>query len=167
MALKSGMHFLSSGQQQDAEEFLRAILLVLESELKNYEGFDRVMDRIKGTQVEYKKFLDNLPSGKCMRCGTLPSYVEEPFLALKVIVPICGNVSLDNLLQKYFAEQNNDLRMNCSTCCKCSPVCTHEGFCNRPAVSQYQLTKTPYFLFIQLLRFTNCHQGMKKSTIVE
>ena len=104
MALKSGMHFLSSGQQQDAEEFLRAILLVLESELKNYEGFDRVMGRIKGTQVEYKKFLDNLPSGKCMRCGTLPSYVEEPFLALKVIVPICGNVSLDNLLQKYFAN---------------------------------------------------------------
>ena len=134
------MHFLSSGQQQDAEEFLRAILLVLESELKNYEGFDRVMDRIKGTQVEYKKFLDNLPSGKCKRCGTLPSYVEEPFLALKVIVPICGNVSLENLLQKYFAEQNNDLRMNCSTCCKCSPVCTHEGFVT---VLQFHNTSLP------------------------
>ena len=139
---------------------------VLEIELKDYESFRKVMGGMKGKHVDNKKFLDN-PSGKCSRCDTFPSAVEETFLALKLIIPNCHKVDLELLVRNFFEEQDNEMRMKCSTCCKCSPVCSHTGFCNRPAVSQYSLVQAPTFLFIQLLRFTNGHQGHKVATLVE
>ena len=166
VALKSGKLYLSSGGQQDAEEFLRALLQVLEIELNNHEGFQTVIKGIMGKQVEHKKFLDN-PSGKCIRCGTFPSSIQETFLALKLVVPNCNIVELESLLKNYFGEKDNELRMKCSTCCKCSPVCLQKGFCNRTAVSQYSLLHSPKFLLIELLRFTNGHQGNKITTKVQ
>ena len=167
VALESRKEYLSSGSQQDAEEFLRALLDVLEKELDGYADFKTVMARIKGKQVERKKFLDNPPSGKCHKCGNFPSSVEESFLALKLNVPSCSRVDLNFLLNSYLGEQDNQIHMKCSTCCHCKPFCKHTGFCNRPAVSQYSIINSPHYLFIQLLRFTNNQQGQKVTTLVE
>ncbi len=117
---------------------------VLEKELARSDTFRGVLARIHERQVEYKKFLDNPPSGKCAQCGTYPSSVDEQFLTLKLTVPNCSKVELGFLLDRYFGEQDNRMRMKCSNCCRCFPVCTQEGFCNHPVISQYSLTNAPH-----------------------
>ena len=52
----SNKQYLNSGEQQDAEEFLRALLDVLEKELISYSSFSDILNRIKGRIVEHKKF---------------------------------------------------------------------------------------------------------------
>ena len=84
----SNKHYLSSGEQQDAEEFLRALLDVLEKELVSYSNFTDILNRINGRLVEHKKFV-NTKSGKCNKCGNFPSRVEENFPILQLIVPNC------------------------------------------------------------------------------
>ena len=133
---KSMKLYLKSGLQQDADEFLRALLDVLEKELTGYENYTRIIRRYTGREVEYKKFSDCL-TGKCKDCGNFPSAIENDFLTLKITIPDCkSQVNLDNLLDNYFTGNGSEIRMKCSTCCKCYPVCTQKGSCNRPAIEQ-------------------------------
>ena len=92
---------------------------------------------------------------------------EQDFLALKLTVPNCSNqVNLDILLNQYFKEHDSEIRMKCSNCCKCYPICKQKGSCNRPAVSQRSLIHAPNFLFIQLCRFGSSNQRLKVNTLV-
>ena len=157
---------LDSGRQQDADEFLRVLLDVLENELVGFENFNRIKRRYKGREVERKKFIES-PTGKCKDCNNFPSANEQDFLALKLIVPNCSSqVDINILLNQYFIEYGSEVRMKCSTCCKCYPKCKQEGSCNRPAVSQRSLMHAPNFLFIQLCRFGSTNQRLKVITFV-
>ena len=78
-AEKSKKRYLSSGTQQDAEEFLRSLLDVLEAELEGHENFKKVMGELIGKEREHKKFM-NSPSGRCLVCNNFPSLVEQEFL---------------------------------------------------------------------------------------
>ena len=164
MAQKTGTNW-HSGRQEDASEFLLALLSILERELKDFPSYRRVLDRLYGRELDKKKFLDN-PSGSCVRCGTFPSSSHQPFLTLMLTVPNCKSVELQKLLQSYFNDQDDALRMKCSNCCRCTPVCKQEKFCSRPAITHRTLTHAPVFLLIQLKRFTNGPTGPKVNTLV-
>ena len=85
---------------------------------------------------------------------------------LKLSVPHCKQVELNTIINNYFNENDNGMRMKCSYCCTCVPVCTHVGICNQPAVSQYSLIKAPNVLFIQLNRFSNNLSSSKVNTLI-
>ena len=165
-AEKSDKMDLCSGEQQDAEEFFTALLDVLEKELKTMNNFKMALGQLKGRLKEQNKFISH-PSGKCVKCGFLPSSVEHDFFTLKLVVPPCEKVNLERLVDGYFLEEDSGLRMKCSTCCQCFPVCKQTGFCNRPAISQRILINAPEILVIQLLRFAHAIYRSKITAVVE
>ena len=171
MAQHSGKHYLNNNTQQDAEEFLRCLVAMLNEELSSIPAFSVVHSNHWGTEQIRKKFLDNPPIGSCKKCGQFPSSREDEFLCLKLTIPTSAlPVSLSSLVTDYFSESIESIHMKCSNCCpheKDNVLCTQAGFCSRPAVTQSQLMKTPKFLFLQLLRFGNGYNGSKVTTLVK
>ena len=161
--------YLANGAQQDAGELLRCLLDRLEVELNHSEIFTSLLSKLYGRTVEQRKFLDNPPTGKCVRCGQFPASVDKPFLFLKLTVPsYCDRVKLDSLVDNHFSENDDEIMMKCSECCPHpGSSCPHTGFCRRPAVTQLSFTKTPQYLFVQLLRYGKGVTGGKVTTLVE
>ena len=156
-----------SGRQEDAPEFLLALLAVLREELQDFPGYNTVLKSLYGVELEKRKFLDNPPSGRCLRCDTYPSSTHEEFLALLLPVPNCNAVELSSLLQSHYNDQDDALRMKCSECCTCRPECQQKGFCSRPAVTHRALTYAPSTLLVLLKRFNNGPNGVKVTTLVK
>ena len=174
VAKKSGKEFLANCQQQDAEEFLRALIDMMAIELHDLDSFNIIHNEHIGKEKIKRKFLDN-SSGVCSRCGEFPSCSDQEFLCLKLNIP-CSNlpVSLASLIDSYFSEGTEVIPMKCSQCCPHDNPpdgqkvpCPQAGFCSRPSVSCNELIKSPKYLFLQLLRFGLGHNGPKVSTLVK
>ena len=115
-------------------------------------------------------FVDNPPTGTCKKCGHYPSSREDSFLCLKLTIPESnGGVHLSSLIDDYFSESVGNVKMKCSFCCEHEQMkvpCPQTGFCGRQAVTRHELSKTPKYLFIQLLRFRH-DTGVKVMTHVK
>ena len=171
VANHSGREYLCDGTQQDAEEFLRCMVEMISSELKNNIAFSSVVSNHWGEETTRRVFLDNPPDGSCKKCGQYPSSSSEEFMTLKLTVPVSGlETELESLLAATYSESTETVQMKCSNCCiheQQSVLCTQTGFCSRPAALQKSLTKYPAYLFIQLLRFASSASGIKVSTHVK
>ena len=171
VAQHSGKSYLNDGSQQDAEEFLSSLVAMISTELENYGGFSAVRSNHYGREQIKRVFLDNPSDGSCKKCGQFPSSTTEEFLSLKLTVPESAlNVRIESLLEDYFSESTETIRMKCSNCCphgKDNVVCPQTGFCSRPAALRNYLTKSPEYLFLQLLRFGNGLNGFKVLTLVK
>ena len=146
--------------------------------MKEFPGYKKVKDSLYGIQLEQRKFIDNMPTGKCWRCNNMPSSTEEHFLALILSAPICNNVELTSLLASHFDDQDDTLRMKCSDCCKSFKSnlqfghsklteCKQEGECSRAAFTQRSISYAPSTLFVLLKRFNNGPDGPKATTLVK
>ena len=167
MAEESGKLYLASGAQQDAEEFLSALIGCLTVELVQSVSFTTLLTKMHGSEKVTRKFEDT-DSGVCCWCGYFPSCREEQFLTLKVTVPNCARVSLSFLLLDYFTAMTDRVNMKCSRCCPhTGSTCPQTGRCSRSAVTQHSLTVAPKYLFVQLLRFGDIVTGNKVNTLVE
>ena len=171
VAQHSGKQFLNNGSQQDAEEFLGSLVAMVSAELANFNAFSTVQSNHWGSEQFRRVFLDNPPDGSCKKCGQYPSSRVDEFLSLKLTIPISAlNVNLSSIIDDYFSESTETIRMKCTNCCpheKEKVVCTQTGFCSRPAATHSQLTKSPKFLFLHLLRFGNGVNGPKVNTLVK
>ena len=171
VALHSGKPYLNDGSQQDAEEFLSSLVAMISTELENYGGFTALRSNHFGSEQIKRVFLDNPHDGSCKNCGQFPSSRTEEFLCLKLTVPVSAmNINIESLLEDHFSESTETVRMKCSNCCphgKNKVVCPQTGFCSRPAALRNYLTKSPEYMFIQLLRFGNGPNGLKVTTLVK
>ena len=86
VAQKSGKYFLADGNQEDSEEFLRAVISMMSDELHGWDAFDVVNNEHIGLEKIKRKFLDN-GSGVCSKCGQFPSCSDQRFLCLKLTIP--------------------------------------------------------------------------------
>ena len=66
---------------------MRALIGIISEELSGMDGFNAMKKKHWGVEGISKIFLDNLPMGTWFRCSELPSYKNEDFLFLKLIVP--------------------------------------------------------------------------------
>ena len=143
--------------QQDVEEFMRALVEVICEELSGVDGFECVRKKHFGVEGISKIFLDNLPMGTCFKCLEFPSYRNEDFLFLKLVVPQSSRkVMLTTLIQSYCTDNSDFLWMKCSNCCphaQMKVVCPQVGFCRRKAATRNELIELPEYLLITLLRF--------------
>ena len=148
---------ICSGSQQDITFFLRLLIKQIEIELAELDGPQALfMNKFWGREHVIKKFI-NSSDGKCRRCRKLVRPETEDFNMLKLeSVNTNQSVSLNTLIQNSFSEGTDIFKMKCSDCCPHSGVCPLTGMCKqKDAVTQKQLFKTPDFLFIHLLRFSN------------
>ena len=159
VADKSNKDYLNQGRQEDAEEFLTALIDVLEKELKHITKFETMFNKIHGMEKKERKFMDN-PIGWCVKCKSYPRVSEERFLTLQLAVPSCAQVQLESLLNSYFYE--DEMTLSCSNgCCQCEGKCRHRGVCNHPVETFTSLSHSPDFLMIQLKRFAYDTTGTK------
>ena len=91
VAQHSKKMYFSDGSQQDADEFMRDLIILLVEELKNVVEFSAVKNEHLGREQIRRVFLDNTPAGTCIKCGQYPSSREEDFLSLKLTVPESNN----------------------------------------------------------------------------
>ena len=76
------------------------------------------------------------------------------------------DLNLSSLVDSYFMENTDEIKMKCSTCCPHPSHCPLTGICRqRPAISQTFMTRSPKFLIVQLQRFSG-HNSPKIQTIV-
>lgn len=118
---------LSRGIQQDAQEFARLFMDVLEAEL----GGGVVNSQFAGeTVVQYR-------CSKCKYCSKRPSTFYELELYTK------GEILLENCINRYFMTEHldGDNQYNCETCGK------------QDATREVLMTKAPKRLVFHLLRF--------------
>ena len=80
VAQKSGKDFLDNKQQQDSEEFLRALITMMTVELEGWDAFNMIHNEHIGKEKIKRKFIDNA-SGVCSRCGEFPSCTDQEFKA--------------------------------------------------------------------------------------
>ena len=81
VAQHSKKPYFDNSSQQDAEEFLRSLILMMSEELATSVTFRHVQNDHYGTELIRQKFLNN-SSGSCLNCGQFPSSREEDFLCL-------------------------------------------------------------------------------------
>ena len=169
VAHMSGKHYLDSKTQQDAEEFMRAIEIVLSEELIESNEFKVSRDLHWGKEEIVRKFVNNTINGTCPSCGRLPSRTEFPFLFLKMNdMPRATDITLSALVQGHFSESTETMDMRCPNCCENQNhkgPCPGVGVCRkRKTVEKTKLTKCPKYLFIQLIR--NVGNAPKVNTFV-
>ena len=148
---------ICSGSQQDITFFLRHLIQQIEIELAELDGPQALfMNKFWGREHVTKKFI-NSSDGTCNRCKRLPRQETEDFNMLKLESVITNNsVSLSTMIQDSFSEGTDILKMKCSDCCPHTGVCPLTGMCKQEdAVTQKILFKSPDFLLIHLLRFSN------------
>ena len=157
MAKKSNKDYLNQGTQQDAMEFLLALIEILKQEMKETEEFKFSLRTIYGMEKIERKFVDN-PNGWCVKCNEYPSVLENPFLTLRLIVPFSTKVQLQSLLNNYLFEE---MSMSCSNgCCQCGK-CQQARACPRSVKKITSITDPPDILMIQLQRFAHALDGSK------
>ena len=167
VADRSRQRHLSSGQQEDADEFIHALLEVLNQELRENRGYQRVRALLQGQMGLQVKFKDNLPVGTCMICKKFrPRYQQEEFLSLMLTVPITEQVlTVQSLLNNYFKDSDQHW-ISCPKCCKCKPKCTDVGPCKQLAVTERTIKEAPTVILVQFLRFAGGVAEPKVQTLV-
>ena len=159
---------ICNGSQQDITLFIRLLLQQIEKELTELDGPNALfMNKFWGREHIIKKFINN-SEGTCRRCGKLPRSESEDFNFLKVeTINTNMSISLSKMIQNSFSERSDIFKMKCSECCPHPGVCPLTGNCQpENAADQKQLIKTPDFLFIHVLRFSNFSQYKIKTLIV-
>ena len=171
VAEKSKKIYFNSMVQQDVEEFLRALIDVVNLELHDVSDFETIKTNHIGRERVSKMFLDNLPLGTCFKCNELPSSRIEPFLFLKLIVPRAPRkINLLTLIEHHYSSNNEVLSMKCSNCCPHAQMtvpCPQTGFCSRKATSKTEILELPDYLLITLLRFGEAMMENKVHTTIE
>ena len=159
---------ICNGSQQDITLFLRLLLQQIEKELTELDGPHALfINRFWGREHVIKKFV-NSSDGTCSRCGKLPRSETEDFNMLKLeSVNTNQPISLSTMIHNSFLEGVEIFKMKCSECCPHQGVCPLTGNCQpKNAVDQKQLDRTPDFLFIHLLRFSNFSNFKTKTHVV-
>ena len=155
VATVSGKAGLGDGSQQDMEEFFSTVIIELEKEVIDDDGlFSPILQLFWGKEKIIRKYLAT-NDGKCAKCLIYPAVSDQNFLTLKIEVPVTNvSVELSSLINSYFSESLDQMKLRCGNCCTHVSNCPQTGICkSRPAVTQTVLTKSPSFLIIQLKRF--------------
>ena len=142
----TGIQDISSGNQQDAIEFLTLLLELLPSEFSSF--FDR------HEQVSFKYFIygQNVP---CPNCGTFPHDKIELEKMIHLSIPNSNGANLSQLLHNHYEYQINHDGKRCSNCCPHGDSkCPGTFKCvSMPLSEQRQINKFPQLLLIQIKRF--------------
>ena len=165
----SGKHYLDNGTQQDAEEFFRAMELILSEELLELESFRKCRDNHWGRKEIRRIFRNSTRDGKCENCGQIPSSISEPFFLLQLnVVHSISSINLSTLIENHFTESTTTERIKCSNCCphdRDRLPCSLTEMCKVKEASEItQLLIAPKYLLIQLLRYDG--KGNKIRTLV-
>ena len=157
---------LASGRQEDADEFLRALLSVLNRELADSNEYQEVRFTFWGKISLTTLFENTLPVGNCSRCSEYrPIGQEEDFLALMLTVPFSASpINLSTLMSAFF--RGNTFWRSCPECCKCPIPCHEKGPCKQLARCQRTIFTAPNTLCIQLTRFAGGRNALKVQTLV-
>ena len=163
---KSGLD-LASGRQEDADEFLRALLSVLKKELADSNEYQEICATFWGKIRLTTRFEDTLPVGNCSNCSIYqPIFQDEDFLALMLTVPYSATpTNLSTLISAFF--QGKLFWRSCPECCKCLNPCHETGPCRQRARCQRSIRTAPNTLCIQLTRFAGGPNGIKVQTLVK
>ena len=144
--------YLSNGEQQDAEEFLRSLFNVLEKEFKAIQADAglALLYNFQGVELEAKWF-----EIECNKCHYRPENRETPFLNLSLFIVNSGNNSLQNVIDSHY-QQLETLQMRCA----CVPFKI-----NSNVFKQTQVVKEPMFLLIELRRYFTREDPKSANTI--
>ena len=148
---------ICNGSQQDITLFIRLLLQEIEKELTELDGPNALfINKFWGSEHVIRKFV-NTSDGTCSRCGKLPRSENEDFNMLKLeSLNTNQSISLSTMIQNSFLEGAEIFKMKCSECCPHQGGCPLTGNCQpKNAVDHRLLNRTPDFLFIHLLRFSN------------
>ena len=158
---------LASGRQEDADEFLRALLSVLNQELANTNEYQEICATFWGKIGLTTRFEDTLPVGNCSKCSKYrPILQEEEFLALMLTVPYSAiPTNLSTLMSAFF--RGEPFWRSCPECCKCLIPCHETGLCRQRARCQRSIRTAPNTLCIQLTRFAGGPNALKVQTLVK
>ena len=102
----------------------------------------------------------------CPICGRFPPDSEYKDRVLKIGFPEFGDVPLQNLVDEHFSrkitEQENGRR--CSNCCHHDASVEHDKrLCKqKPFSTTEYVTRHPQYLILQLLRFRQTPEGIRK-----
>ena len=114
----SGKPYLDNGTQQDAEEFFRAMELILSEELLGLETFRNYRENHWGRREVRRIFRNSTTDGKCENCGQFPSSISEPFFLLQLnVVHSKSSINLLTLIENHFTENTSTEQIKCSNCC--------------------------------------------------
>ena len=144
--------YLSNGEQQDAEEFLRSLFNVLEKEFKlinSTSGLD-LLNKFHGIEQTEKWF-----EKECKICHYKPENRSVPFFNLTLFIVDCGNKNLQNLIDDHF-HQLETLQMRCA----CVP---HKP--NSNVFKKTHVDKEPKYLVIELRRYLTREDSKSTNTI--
>ena len=170
VAIESRKPDLDRGTQEDAEEFLRSLIEIISKEFNKSLSFGDIKEKHCGSEKRTKIFLDN-PSGSCRGCDQYSTSEEMTFFFLKLRIPSSqSSISISSLIDSYFSEGTERLRMKCSTCCvhqQNGIPCPQTGFCNREAVNKTELIKAPEYLCVQLIRYDDFGKVITEVNIEE
>ena len=157
---------LASGRQEDVDEFLRALLSVLNEELADSDEYQKIRSTFWGKISFTTRFENTLPLGNCSRCSEYrPVSQEEEFLALMLTVPYSASpINLSTQLSAFF--RGNTFWRSCPECCKCTIPCHENGPCRQLARCQRSIRTAPNTLCIQLTRFAGGRNAPKVQTLV-
>ena len=152
----SGKHYLNNGTQHDAEEFFRAMELILLEELVELESFRKCRENHWGRKEIRRLFRNNTRDGKYENCGQIPSSTSEPFFFLQLnVVDSISSINLSTLIANHFTESTTTERIKCSNCCphdRDGLPCSLTEICKVKKASEItQLLIAPKYLLIQLL----------------
>ena len=150
------------------EEFLRTLLLELEREIQDDDGlFTTVMHEFWGKEVCVRKFVDTL-DGKCNNCQMYPSVSEDKFLTVKLKVPSSNHsIFLSTLIENFYSESSDQMMLRCGNCCNHSTGCPQTGHCkSHNAVTQLNMSRSPKYLIVQLMRFENVGDIKIDTTVI-
>ena len=160
VADKSGLIYLKNGEQQDMEEFLKALINELEKEVQYRPIILEQVTKFWGREQIKRKF--NTDSGRCETCGYfLQQGSPQGFLTLTIPVPappILGDppVNIGSLLQSY-----TTLKTMNTTCGSC-----HIG--PKTVLEQTFITDVPDLFLICLNRFAlDQHRKTKTKVILD
>ena len=159
---------ICNGSQQDITLFIRLLLQEIEKELTELDGPNALfINKFWGSEHVIRKFV-NTSDGTCSRCGKLPRSENEDFNMLKLeSLNTNQSISLSTMIQNSFLEGAEIFKMKCSECCPHQGGCPLTGNCQpKNAVDHRLLNRTPYFLFIHLLRFSNFSNLKTKTHVV-
>ena len=157
---------LASGRQEDVDEFLRALLSVLNVELAHSNEYQEIRSTFWGKISFTTRFENTLPLGNCSKCPEYrPVSQEEEFLALMLTVPYSASpINLSTQLSAFF--RGNIFWRSCPECCKCTIPCHENGPCRQLARCQRSIRTAPNTLCIQLTRFAGGRNAPKVQTLV-
>ena len=131
VAEKSGIASFFDGSMEDSLYFLTTLLKMLKEEIpQDILDAHKIVEDFEGAEKVKRKFLNNIPEGKCPNCQRKQNDSHNQFCWMIVIPNMINtqiNLKLSVLMREYFKADQAE--MKCSNCCQHISHCPLTGLC--------------------------------------